>query len=144
MPLIHVHAPSGTFTIEERDILAEELTMLALAAEKLPTEPFDKSTTWIYFHDLTPERVYHGGRSAGTQVVAVEINCFEGGLDGEAKLSLYRTFTDRIRERAGWSADTLAPVYIIVREVQPVDWGVFGGTTRIEELRTPHPDRTPI
>jgi len=31
-----------------------------------------------------------------------------------------------------------------LREVDPQNWGVFGGTTRIEELRTPHPDLAPI
>ena len=144
MPLIHVNTPSGTFSSAARDLLAEDLTVIALESEKLPMAPFDKSTTWIYFHELPPERIYHGGRPGGTKVISIEINCFEGGLDEAAKLSLYKRFTDAIRKHAGIPKDARAPVYIVLREVQPINWGVFGGTTRIEELRVAHPDEAPI
>jgi phenylpyruvate tautomerase PptA (4-oxalocrotonate tautomerase family) len=140
MPLIHVHAPEGTFSAHARDTLAQELTVIALESEKLPMEPFDKSTTWIYFHEVPPGCVYHGGQPLGTKVISLEINCFQGGLNEAAKLSLYGRITDAIRQRAGIPADARVPVYIVVREVQPVNWGVFGGTTTIEELRRPHPD----
>ena len=144
MPLIHVNMPSGTFSSAARDLLAEDLTVIALESEKLPMAPFDKSTTWIYFHELPPERIYHGGQPGGTKVISIEINCFEGGLDETAKLSLYKRFTDAIRKHAGIPKDARAPVYIVLREVQPINWGVFGGTTRIEELRVAHPDEAPI
>jgi phenylpyruvate tautomerase PptA (4-oxalocrotonate tautomerase family) len=144
MPLIHVHAPSGTFSPAARDLLAEELTVIALESEGLPMAPFVKSTTWIYFHELPPAAVYHGGQPGGTKVISVEINAFEGGLDTPAKLSLYKRFTDAIRRHAGIPEDTRAPVYIVFREVTPINWGVFGGTTRIEELRVAHPDEAPI
>ncbi len=88
MPLIHVSAPTGMFSNAARDLLAEELTVIALESEKLPMAPFDKSTTWIYFHELPPGLIYHGGKPGGTQVISVEINAFEGGLDQAAKLSL--------------------------------------------------------
>ncbi len=144
MPLIHVHAPSSAFTDTDRDALAEELTVIALESEKLPMEPFDKSTTWIYFHEPPPSHIYHGGKPSGTQVVSIEVNAFRGGLDDEAKRSLYRRFTDAVQIRAKMPSDTLAPVYIVLREIDPANWGVFGETTAIEELRVPHPDKPPI
>ena len=144
MPLMHVNAPSGTFSSAARDLLAEELTVIALESEKLPMAPFDKSTTWIYFHELPPEHIYHGGQSRGTKVISIEVNCFEGGLDEPAKLSLYKRFTDAIRKHAGIPKEARAPVYIVLREVKPINWGVFGGTTRIEDLRVAHPDEAPI
>lgn len=144
MPLMYVNAPEGTFSDAARDLLAEELTVIALESEKLPMAPFDKSTTWIYFNTFAPGRVYHGGKPGGTKVISMEINAFRGGLDEPAKLSLYHRFTQAIRKHAGIPAEALAPVYIVLREVDPPNWGVFGGTTRIEELRTPHPDRAPI
>jgi phenylpyruvate tautomerase PptA (4-oxalocrotonate tautomerase family) len=144
MPLIYVNAPEGTFSDEARDALAEDLTVAALESEKLPMTPFDKSTTWIYFHDVAPDRIYHGGKPGGTKMISLEINCFRGGLDDRAKLSLYKRFTEAIRQHAGISADARVPVYIVLREVDPANWGVFGGTTTIEELRTPHPNERPI
>ena len=144
MPLIYVNSPAGTFTDEARDLLAEELTVIALESEKLPMEPFDKSTTWIYFNEIPPERVYHGGKAGGTKVISLEINAFEGGHDTEAKRVLYRRFTETIRTRAGIAANVRVPVYIVLRPVNPENWGVFGGTTSIENLRVAHPDDPPI
>lgn len=144
MPLIYVNSPSGTLSVGARDALAEELTVIALESEKLPMEPFDKSTTWIYFNEFPPDRVYHGGVPGGTKVISLEINAFEGGLDDTAKRSLYARFTEAIRRHAGIPKDVRVPVYIVLREVLPKNWGVFGSTTRIEDLRTPHPDEAPI
>ena len=144
MPLIYVNSPAGTFTHVARDALANELTVIALESEKLPMEPFDKSTTWIYFHELLPGHVYHGGQPGGTRVISLEINAFRGGLDEPAKLSLYVRFTEAIRKHAGIAPEARVPVYIVLREVDPANWGVFGRTTRIEELRKPHPDEAPI
>ena len=144
MPLIYLNAPDGTFSDAARDALAEELTVIALESEKLPMAPFDKSTTWIYFRSYAGGHVYHGGRPGGTKVISLEINAFRGGLDDEAKLSLYRRFTDAIGRHAEIEAGARVPVYIVLREVDPPNWGVFGATTRIEELRKPHPDLNPI
>lgn len=144
MPLMYVNAPEGTFSDAARDSLAEHLTVIALESEKLPMAPFDKSTTWIYFNTFAPDHVYHGGQPGGTKVISLEINAFRGGLDEPAKISLYKRFTQAIRKHAGIPDDVRAPVYIVLREVEPPNWGVFGGTTRIEELRTPHPDLAPI
>lgn len=144
MPLIHITAPEHTFTPAARDSLAEALTVTALRTEELPLEPFDKSTTWIYFHEIPPARVYHGGTPGGTRVVTVEVNVFEGGLDDAKKLSLYHQFTEILRGHLGLQAQDRVPVYIVVREVAPINWGVFGGTTNISELRQPHPELAPI
>jgi phenylpyruvate tautomerase PptA (4-oxalocrotonate tautomerase family) len=65
MPLIHVYYPTGALSLPARDALADELTNVALDCEKLPTSPFVKSTTWIYFHELPSEHVYHGGKPRG-------------------------------------------------------------------------------
>lgn len=45
MPLIHVHSPASTFADDDHEALADELTLVALESERLPMEPFDKSTT---------------------------------------------------------------------------------------------------
>lgn len=45
MPLIHIHSPASTFADDDHEALADELTLVALESERLPMEPFDKSTT---------------------------------------------------------------------------------------------------
>ena len=144
MPLIHIHSRAGTFSDAVRDALAEELTIIALESENLPVTPFDKSTTWIYFHELPPGYVYHGGQPGGTRVISLEVNAFKGGLDESAKRSLYARFTAATRRHAGIAPEARAPVYIVLREIDPINWGVFGGTTSIVELRVAHPEENPI
>lgn len=144
MPVIHLHMPAGTFPPAVLDTLADELTSIALDCEQLPTEPFDRSTACIYVHELPPERIYHGGQPGGTRILMLEVNIFRGGLDAAAKRLLYRRFTETIGRHAGIPEGARVPVYILVRENAPEDFGVFGETTSIEEVRRPHPDLPPL
>ena len=112
MPLIYVNSPEGTFSDSTRDALAEELTVAALESEGLPTTPFVKSTTWIYFRDHPASHVYHGGKPGGTN--------------------------------AGIAEKDLAPVYIVLRDVSTIDWGVFGDTITLNDLRNPPADAKPV
>lgn len=144
MPLIYVNAPAGTFTDAARDALADALTTIGLESEKLPLHPYDKSTCWIYFRDYPPGQVYHGGKPGGTKVISLEVNSFAGLPTPEGKRFLYEHATAAIRRHAGLPEETLVPVYIVVREVETINWGVFGGTITTDDVRTPHPDLPPI
>lgn len=144
MPLIYVNAPDGTFTDAARDALAEDLTTIGLESEKLPQHPFDRSTCWIYFRDYPPEKIYHGGIPGGTKVISLEVNSFAGLPTTEGKLFLYERYTRAIQKHAGIPESDRVPVYIVVREVETRDWGVFGATLTIDDVRTPHPTLPPI
>jgi phenylpyruvate tautomerase PptA (4-oxalocrotonate tautomerase family) len=105
MPLIYVSCPDATFSAAAKDALAEELTSLALAAERLAATPFVRSTVWIYFHEYPAATVYHGGKSAGTKVISLEVNAFQGGmmppLNKCSSSNLRRPFDDkRVSRRA--------------------------------------------
>lgn len=140
MPLIYLNAPEGTFSDEARDALAQELTTIGLECEDLPQHPFDRSTCWIYFRDYPPGKVYHGGIPGGTKVIALEVNSFAGLPTTEGKRSLYKRYTEAIRKHAEIPQGDRVPVYVVVREVETRDWGVFGSTLTIDDVRTPHPD----
>ncbi len=144
MPLIHVHYPAGTLSSAARDALAEDLSNIALDCEKLPASPFIKSTLWIYFNELPAEWVYHGGKPCRAKVISVEVNAFEGGLDESAKPALIERLTQAIRERADIPPENVTPVYIILRDVLATNWGVFGDTITLEDLRNPDPTAKPI
>jgi len=144
MPLIYINAPAGTFQQEERDALADKLTTIALDSENLPNTPFVRSTTWIFFKDYDEGAVYHGGKPGGTRVIGIEVNAFQGGLDALAKEKLITEFTGAIRQCLGLADDAIAPVYIILRDVPTIDWGVFGATISLRDLRDPAPDAKPV
>lgn len=144
MPLIYVNHPAGTFSDAARDALAEDLTRISLECEHLQATPFVRSTNWIFFREHPAHHVYHGGKPGGTQVIALEVNAFEGGLDRESKHALFERFTDAIRMHARIPEGTLAPVYVIARDVPDTDWGVFGATITLDDLRNPDPDAPPF
>lgn len=144
MPKIFVTCPEGAFSREARDELAGRMTDIALECEELPGTPFVRSTVWIYFRELAAGYVYHGGAPGGTHVVSVEVNAFEGGLDASGKTQLIERFTDAIGTAAGMPPDGRVPAYIVIRDVPAANWGVFGRTVTLDELRNPDPDVQPI
>ena len=144
MPLIYVNHPTDTFAAADRDALAEDLTRIGLECEQLQPTPFVRSTNWIFFREYPTSHVYHGGRAGGRQVIALEVNAFLGGLDEQAKKRLFKRFTDAIRLHAKIPDDALAPVYVVVRDVPETDWGVFGSTITLGDLRNPDPRAEPF
>ena len=144
MPLIYVNCPENTFSAAAKDALAEELTSIALAVEGLPDTPFVRSTVWIYFREYPAATVYHGGKSAGTKVISLEVNAFQGGHDAASKQELIRRFTQAIGQHTGIPAADLVPVYILFRDVPAADWGVFGTTITLSDLHNPPAGATVI
>ena len=65
---------------------------------------------------------------AGTNVISLEINAFQGGHTAAYKQVLIQEFTEAIRRHAGIAQGALVPVYILFRDVPESDWGVFGAT----------------
>ena len=144
MPLIYVNYPKGTFNDSALDALAEQLTEDGLQCEKLPDTAFVKSTIRIYFNEYAENKVYHGGKSSGTQVISFEINVFEGGLSVEAKKELIKRVTDAVRKHCGLKEEDVAPVYVIIRDIPEAGWGVFGDSITLDNLRNPRSDAKPI
>jgi phenylpyruvate tautomerase PptA (4-oxalocrotonate tautomerase family) len=117
--------------------MAEELTTLALQVERLPDTASVRSTCWLYMHEYPVASVYHGGVPSVSNVISLEVNVFEGGLDNMAKQLLIKHFTACIQKHAQIRPDGFAPVYIIIRDVPETNWGVFGTTITLKDLHQP-------
>jgi phenylpyruvate tautomerase PptA (4-oxalocrotonate tautomerase family) len=137
MPLIYLNCPVNTFSQVAKDELATELTTISLKVEGLANTALVRSTVWIYINEYPVKNIYNGGSSSGTEVISLEVNVFEGGLDVEAKKMMIRLFTGLIRNHLGIAEEKIAPVYIIIREISESSWGVFGNTMTLHELRNP-------
>ena len=144
MPLMYVNYPEGTFTQDAIDKLASQFTNFGREAEKIPKTPYLFSTTFVYFRPYPRGLVFHGGKSAGTNVISLEVNVFEGGLDAAAKKDLIKNVTDAIGEATGLSQDQRRPVYVLVRDVPDINWGFFGKTIVLNDLLTESPDEKPV
>jgi phenylpyruvate tautomerase PptA (4-oxalocrotonate tautomerase family) len=149
VPLIFMHYPKGTFSQAALISLADEITTIGLDCEKLPNTAFVRSTTWIYANELPPSSVFVGGRPRGiedadTKVISIEVNVFEGGLGDAAMQALIERMTDTVRVHASTAPGQPTPVYILIREVAPTHWGVFGRRITLEALRNPPVDAEPL
>lgn len=144
MPKIYLNCPEGTFSNEAKDALAEDITSLALAIEKLPNTPYVRSTVWIFVNEYPLSNVYHGGQTGGTKIISIEVNALKGGLDTAAKILLIKEFTKVAGKHAGMSGQNPIPVYIVIRDVDESNWGIFGKTISLNDIRNPPPGEKPL
>jgi phenylpyruvate tautomerase PptA (4-oxalocrotonate tautomerase family) len=144
MPKVFINYPKGTFSEHALAALAEEITTTGMECEKLPDTPYIRSNIWIYANEYEPERVFHGGKPRGTKVISLEVNVVEGALDADSRSELIARFTEVVGKHAGIPARERAPVYIVIRDVPPHSWGMFGESITLESLRHPPKDATPV
>ena len=143
MPLIYIHYPEGTFTAEALDTLAAQLSKDGGDLEKLADDPFVRSTTWVYAHEYPTTRIYHGGKSGGTKVITVELNALQGGFDVLVKEELIKRVTAAVAKAARLEGDIL-PVYVVLRDVPPQNWGFSGKPLTFDDLRHPPEGAKPL
>ena len=144
MPKVFINYPKGAFSDDALDALAEEITTTGLECERLPDTPYVRSNIWIYAREYAADRVYHGGKPRGTKVISLEVNVVEGALDPDSRKELIARFTNLVGKHAGIPPQERVPVYIVIRDVPPWSWGMFGKPITLESLRNPLPDAKPV
>jgi phenylpyruvate tautomerase PptA (4-oxalocrotonate tautomerase family) len=144
MPKVFISYPTGTFSKEALDALAEEITTAGLECEKLPDTPYVRSNVWVYAREYDAAKVYHGGKSGGTKVISLEANVVEGGLDADSRKEMIARFTSIVGKHVGIPPQERVPLYIVIRDVPPPSWGMFGKPITLEGLRNPPADAKPV
>ena len=144
MPKVFINYPKGTFSDDALDALADEITTAGRECEKLPDTAYVRSNIWIYAREYAAERVYHGGKSLGTKVISLEVNVVEGALTADAREALIARFTQIVGKHAGIPPQERVPVYIVIRDVPPQSWGMFGKAITLEGLQSPPPNAKPV
>ena len=144
MPKVFINYPEGTFSEDALAALAEEITTTGLACEKLPDTPYVRSNIWVYAKEYAAERVYHGGNPCGTKVISLEVNVVEGALDADSRKELIARLSNAVGKHAGIPPQERVPVYIVIRDVPPQSWGMFGKPIILESLRNPPADAKPV
>jgi phenylpyruvate tautomerase PptA (4-oxalocrotonate tautomerase family) len=144
MPKVFLNYPNGTFSENALTALAEEITTAGLECEKLPDTPYVRSNIWVYAREYAVEKVFHGGKPRGTKVISLEVNVVEGALDADSRKELIARFTGIVGKHAGIPPQERIPVYIVIRDVPPQSWGMFGKPISLESLRNPPADAEPV
>jgi phenylpyruvate tautomerase PptA (4-oxalocrotonate tautomerase family) len=144
MPKVFINYPQGTFSEHALAALAEEITTTGLECEKLPDTPYVRSNIWIYAREYAVEKVFHGGKPGGTKVISLEVNVVEGALDADSRKELIARFTNVVGKHSGIPPQERVPLYIVIRDIPPESWGMFGRPITLESLRNPSADAEPV
>lgn len=80
MPKMFVPAPQGAFTAEARARVADELSELGMACERLIDTPQIRAGIWVYFVEHAPDTVFRAGRQAAEPIMSLKVLCSEGRL----------------------------------------------------------------
>ena len=136
VPLIFVKTPDHLIPQESRGALAADLVTIGLDVERLPDTPTVRATAWVYFHGYPEGLVFTGDATEPADVITVEVNAFQGGLSEAAKRELVSRFTDAVRNAVATVSGTVASVYVIVRDIPAMNWGVNGNIISLEDIRS--------
>jgi len=144
MPKVFINYPKGTFSASALDALAEEITTIGLECEKLPDTPYVRSNIWIYAREYAADKIYHGGKPRGTKVISLEVNVVGGALGAHSRKELIQRLTKAVGKHAGIPPQERVPLYIVIRDVPPESWGMFGEPITLESLHNPPVDAKPV
>src|SRR5271168_2375200 len=134
MPKIFIHSRQGTFTAEARVGVAAALTDLGMACEHLADTEKVRAGVWIFFTEHMPDAIFSGGLVAPNSIISLVVYTLQGGLDSASKPRLIADATAILGKHAGLEGDRV-PVYVVIREVPEVDWGMYGERVRLSALR---------
>src|SRR4051812_42045925 len=107
MPKLFVHSTEGTFTSDARAAVAEELTDLGIACEKLARTAAVRAGVWVTFSEYSPASVFRGGRPATGSTIVLEVFALEGGLDAASRTRLIADGTRILAAHAKSSEDVV-------------------------------------
>jgi phenylpyruvate tautomerase PptA (4-oxalocrotonate tautomerase family) len=134
MPKLFVHSRQGTFTAEARVRVAAALTDLGIACERLADRPKVRAGVWVLFTEHPPDAIFSGGQIAPDSMIGLIVYALEGGLDGASKQRLITGATAILGDHAESNRDQV-PVYVVIREVPEVNWGMYGKQVSLAALR---------
>jgi len=134
MPKLFVDSRQGTFTAKARLTVAAALTDLGIACERLADSPKVRAGVWVFFTEHEPETMFSGGQVAPNPLIRLLVFALEGGLDVESKQKLIADATAILSEHAESTSDPVT-VYVVIREIPEVNWGMFGKQVSLAALR---------
>jgi phenylpyruvate tautomerase PptA (4-oxalocrotonate tautomerase family) len=134
MPKLFVDSRQGTFTAEARVRVAAALTNLGIACERLADTAKVRAGVWVFFTEHASDSIFSGGQVAPSSLIRLVVYALEGGLDAGSKQRLIADATAILDQHAE-SNDDQVTVYVVIREVPEVNWGMYGKQVSLAALR---------
>ncbi|OQO08691.1 hypothetical protein B0A48_06561 [Cryoendolithus antarcticus] len=146
MPLIFIRFPEDTFSPENLDLLANQVTRDGEELEHLPLNDFVLSTTWVYARPYPKQHVCHGGKPGRENFISIDVNVINevlttsgvyGGYSAATKTELIKRVTASVAKYGDLPKEGHKRVFVLIREVAEANWGFDGGNLNLELLRDP-------
>jgi phenylpyruvate tautomerase PptA (4-oxalocrotonate tautomerase family) len=134
MPKLFVDSRKGTFTAEARVRIAAALTDVGIACERLADTPKVRAGVWVFFTEHESDAMFSGGQVTTSSLIRLLVFALEGGLDAESKQKMIAGATAILVEHAESTGDPVT-VYVVIREVPEVNWGMSGKHVSLAALR---------
>ena len=129
MPMIDVHAASGTFG--DTHALAGSLATELMKIEQVPDIPMFRENTAAFVHELPPAAL--SNVDGDSTYVRVQVLTNAGALDRDKQIAVVSAFTTLIADAAGDSS--LADrTWVLLTEAPDGGWGLGGHANTNAEL----------
>src|SRR3989449_10904084 len=121
MPMIDVHAATGTFS--DKHSLAKELAAAVMRWEQVPPISLFSKNTAAFIHDLPSDSL--SNVDGDSNYVRVQVLTPVGVLDRDKQLGVVRELTDIVAAAAGDPTLTQR-TWVLITESPEGGWGVAG------------------
>jgi len=129
MPMIDVHAPTGTFRDGAK--LVRDLATAVMTIERVPTIPLFRQNTAAFLHELPPDCLSNvDGDSA---CIRIQVLTNAGGLDRDKQIAVVAELT-RIAAAAATSVSVKERIWVLLTEAPDGGWGLAGHANTNAEL----------
>ena len=121
MPMIDVHAATGTFSDKHK--LAQDLANAVMRWEKVPPINLFKKNTAAFVHDLPAEAISNA--AGDSNYVRVQVLTPVGVLDRDKQLGVVRELTDIVATAAN-EPSLVSRTWVLITESPEGGWGIAG------------------
>jgi phenylpyruvate tautomerase PptA (4-oxalocrotonate tautomerase family) len=129
MPMIDIHAPTGTFG--DVHALATAAAATVMRIEAVPDIPMFRENTAAFVRELPPDAISDvDGDSAH---IRVQVLTNAGALDRDKQIAVVKELTELVVEAAGEPA-LARRTWVLLTEAAPGGWGLWGHAHTNDEL----------
>lgn len=140
MPLMFLHYPEASISETSLPLLVGTLTEIGMECEGEPDTPSMRNANWLFVREYPKGRMFVGGTPSGKVVFTLEVRVFSGAMNDSVKETMVSRMTQAVGEHMQQKNTAPPPVYVLIHEVAPANWGVSGERITLNDLRNP-PDQ---
>ena len=129
MPMIDIHAPTGTFA--DPHALATAAAGTLMRIEGVPDIPMFRENTAAFVHELPATSI--SDVNGESRHVRVQVLTNAGALDREKQIAVVEQLTALVADGAG-DPSLARRTWVLLTEAVPGGWGLWGHAHTNEEL----------